>query len=93
MSETSSGALGAEGARTGAVRKDRPTDGKKPGFFGRIVRFVREVVAELKKVVTPTRSELITYTTVVIVFVLVVMAFVTVVDFVAGRAVLWTFGE
>ncbi len=50
------------------------------------------MVAELRKVVTPTRSELITYTTVVLVFVVVVMAFVTVLDLGIGQAVRWVFG-
>lgn len=32
--------------------------------------FLRQVVAELRKVVRPTRNELITYTSVVLIFVL-----------------------
>jgi preprotein translocase subunit SecE len=55
-------------------------------------RFLRQVVAELKKVVRPTRSELLTYTSVVLVFVVAVMAFVSVLDFGFGRLVLWAFG-
>ena len=54
--------------------------------------FLRQVVAELRKVVRPTRNELITYTTVVLVFVLAVMAFVSVLDFGFGKLVLWVFG-
>ena len=45
-------------------------------LFGRIGRFVREVVAELQKVIWPTRKELLTYTAVVIVFVAVMMTIV-----------------
>jgi preprotein translocase subunit SecE len=65
---------------------------KRRGLFARIALFVRQVVAELKKVVRPTRNELVTYTAVVLVFVAVVMAFVTVVDFGIGRATFWIFG-
>ena len=36
------------------------------GVFGRIARFFREVVAELRKVIWPTRKELLTYTAVVV---------------------------
>ncbi len=36
------------------------------GIFGRLARFVREIVAELQKVIWPTRKELLTYTTVVV---------------------------
>ena len=54
--------------------------------------FLRQVVAELRKVVRPTRTELITYTTVVLVFVLSVMAYVSVLDYGLGKFVLWAFG-
>ncbi len=54
--------------------------------------FLRQVIAELRKVVRPTRSELITYTTVVLVFVLVVMLYVSGLDFLFGKLVLWAFG-
>ena len=42
--------------------------------------FVRQVVAELRKVIWPTRKELITYTTVALVFVVVMSAIVTGLD-------------
>jgi preprotein translocase subunit SecE len=54
--------------------------------------YLRQVIAELRKVVRPTRTELITYTTVVLVFVLVVMLYVSVLDFGFGKLVLWAFG-
>ena len=49
---------------------------KKLGFFARIALFVRQVFAELRKVVTPTRQELLKYTAVVLGFVVVMMAIV-----------------
>ncbi|WP_265520610.1 preprotein translocase subunit SecE [Oerskovia flava] len=91
MSESPSEAVGAEGARADGVKKGR--DAKKPNIFARIALFVRQVIAELKKVVTPTRSELITYTTVVLVFVVVVMAFVTVLDLGIGWAAFQIFAD
>jgi preprotein translocase subunit SecE len=42
----------------------------KPSLWARFTLFLRQVVAELRKVVWPTRKELITYTWVVIVFVI-----------------------
>ena len=57
-------------AASGAPRE------KKPGFFQRIALFVRQVFAELRKVVTPTRQELLKYTAVVLGFVVVMMALV-----------------
>ena len=56
---------------------------------GGIRLFVRQVVAELRKVVRPTRNELVTYTSVVLVFVLAVMTYVSLLDFGFGRLVLW----
>ena len=58
----------------------------------RISLFYRQVIAELRKVIWPTRKELLTYTSVVIVFVLVVIAYVSVLDFVFAKAILSIFG-
>jgi preprotein translocase subunit SecE len=52
----------------------------------------RQIIAELRKVVTPTRTELMTYTSVVIVFVLCVIAFVALFDAGIGRLVTAVFG-
>jgi len=49
---------------------------KKPNVFARIALFIRQVFAELRKVVTPTRQELLKYTAVVLGFVVVMMALV-----------------
>ncbi|WP_448058998.1 preprotein translocase subunit SecE [Cellulomonas hominis] len=92
MSESAPAAASDAG---GSAQGDRPSarpGAKRPGLFGRIGLFVRQVVAELRKVVRPTRSELVTYTGVVLVFVAVVMAFVTIVDFGIGKATFWIFG-
>lgn len=49
--------------------------------------FLRQVVAELRKVVWPTREQLVTYFWVVLVFVLVIMTFVSLLDLGLGRLV------
>ncbi|WP_300265610.1 preprotein translocase subunit SecE [Microbacterium sp.] len=49
---------------------------KKLGFFGRIALFFRQVIGELRKVVTPTRKELLKFTGVVLVFVGIMMGMV-----------------
>ena len=72
------------------ARKDAKAS--KPGFFARIGLFVRQVIGELRKVVTPTRKELINMTLVVLVFVVIVMGIVTGLDLAFGKAVLWIFG-
>lgn len=50
--------------------------GKRPNVFKRIAIFIRQVFAELRKVVTPTRQELLKFTGVVLGFVIVMMALV-----------------
>lgn len=69
-----------------------PKTDERRGPIAAIVLFVRQVIAELRKVVTPTTRELGTYSVVVIVFVLVVMAYIGVLDLGIGRLVLWAFG-
>jgi preprotein translocase subunit SecE len=65
--------------------------GRGPG--ARLVLFLRQVLDELGKVVTPTRKELVNYTLVVLVFVLIMMAFVSVLDLFFGWGVSWVFGD
>ena len=43
--------------------------------------FFRQVVAELHKVIWPTRRELVTYTTVAMVFIIIMIAIVTSLDY------------
>jgi preprotein translocase subunit SecE len=66
-----------QGEPTGEVV---PTGGapreKRPNVFARIAIFMRQVFAELRKVVTPTRQELLKYTAVVLGFVVIMMAIV-----------------
>jgi preprotein translocase subunit SecE len=72
---------------------DRPTRPGRPakGRTGPIL-FVRQVIAELHKVIWPTRQELTTYTTVALVFILVMVGFVTGIDALFGKLVLSIFG-
>jgi preprotein translocase subunit SecE len=60
--------------------------------FARIALFIRQVIAELKKVVTPTRKELVSFTVVVLVFVIIMMALVWGMDQIFGWVVLYVFG-
>lgn len=66
---------------------------KKGNIFSRMVLFVRQIIAELRKVVRPSREELWTYFVVVLLFVLAVMVFVGILDFIFGQIVLFIFGS
>jgi preprotein translocase subunit SecE len=77
--------------------KDRPTPkrnrkDKKASVFSRLVRFIREVWAELRKVIWPTQKQMITYTTVVLVFVIFMVALVSGLDLAFGKVIEVVFG-
>jgi preprotein translocase subunit SecE len=81
------GAAGADrsrGSGSGSKQGSKQGKEKKLSLFGRIARFVRQVMVELKKVVRPSRKDLLGYAAAVLVFVGAVMAFVTLVDLGAG---------
>ncbi len=73
-----------------SAKKDRA---ERRGPFARFALFIRQVFAELRKVVTPTRRELFTYTAVVLVFVVIMMALVSGLDFGFGLLVSFLFGD
>ena len=83
-------AIKVKKADTETVTKVKSDD--RVGIFGRLLRFFREVVAELRKVIWPTRKELLTYATVVVVFVSVVVTIVALLDTGFAWAVLHVFG-
>jgi preprotein translocase subunit SecE len=70
------------------------SDARRPrgNIFSRLALFIRQVVVELRKVIWPTRKELIAYTTIVIVFVAVVAAIIAGFDYIFTRGVLLIFG-
>ena len=73
--------------------EDRPSDGWWIGrMIAALLRFGREIVAELRKVIWPSRQELVTYTIVVLVFVVILVAIVAGLDIGFARLVLWIFG-
>ena len=51
------------------------------------------MVAELRKVIWPTRKELLTYTAVVVMFVALMLTIVASLDWVFAKGVLWVFGD
>jgi preprotein translocase subunit SecE len=95
-------AASGNGRRTATkTRKASPPDKKstknkeaaRRGIFARLINFIREVVAELRKVIWPTRKELITYTAVVVVFVSIMLTVVGLLDYGFAKVVLWVFGN
>ena len=75
--------IATERARNAAPRR---------GLASRVVTYYKQVVAELRKVVWPTRPQLVTYTIVSIVFVSTMVAIVAGLDYVFTKGVLAIFG-
>lgn len=76
----------------GLVERAKADRAAKRNLFSRIALFIQQVIAELKKVVTPTRKELINYTLVVIAFVVIMMALVWALDQLFGFVTVFSFG-
>ena len=88
MSEpTSADSAGAPTPKRGSKKQPRK------GLFARMALFLRQMVAELRKVIWPTRKELITYTWVVLVFVVVMAGLIALFDLGMARVVFAIFGE
>jgi len=65
-----------------AAKRDRTT----PALF------IRQVAAELRKVIWPTRNELVTYTTAAFVFVVILSTIVLTLDYGFTKLMFWVFG-
>ena len=74
---------GSSERRSGrAAKRDRTT----PALF------TRQVIAELRKVIWPTRNELATYTAVALVFIIVMSTIVLTLDYGFTKLMFWIFG-
>ncbi len=74
-----------------ATAKKERSERRNP--FARIALFIRQVFGELRKVITPTRKELVNFTIVVLIFVLIMMGVVWLLDQAFSFLVLWVFGN
>jgi preprotein translocase subunit SecE len=90
---------GKSGRKRPSDKRDRKADksktrpaGKRSNPVSFVLRFVREVVAELRKVIWPSRKDLITYTVVVVVFLVVMVGLVAMLDLGFARLALIVFG-
>ena len=78
--------------------RDQPRENRdKPGSPAKRDRtspalFFRQITAELRKVIWPTRRELRTYTIVALVFICVMVVIVTSLDYAFTKLVFWAFG-
>ena len=78
----------------GEAAEKRSGGGRAPKRSSRTTPalFFRQIVGELRKVIWPTRKELVTYTVVCLVFVAVMVTIVTSLDYGFTKLVFWMFG-
>ena len=74
-------------AQAEKTKKEKKPEKKKPGFFARIGKWLKEMKSELKKVQWPTRKQTINNTLIVIACVIVVGLCIWVFDLVANEAI------
>jgi len=67
------------------VRKGKGSSGRPPSERTGLVTFYRQVIAELRKVIWPTRDQLTNYFFIVMAFVLVMIALVSLLDLGLGK--------
>jgi preprotein translocase subunit SecE len=76
--ESGTGSVATKGGATPA--RDGRSTGSEGSVVARLRRFLREVVAELRKVHWPTRRQIVVYTAVVLVFVAFMVTLVGLLD-------------
>jgi preprotein translocase subunit SecE len=90
--DTATGRGATAGKATATPTRDRDRTPSEGSVFARLRRFLREVVAELRKVHWPTRRQIVVYTFVVLVFVAFMVALVAALDWAFAKAVFALFG-
>jgi len=93
--ESTAEELGVEdkpGKKTKAKKKKKATSGpsRNPILF--VWNYLKQVVAELRKVIWPNRKQMVSYTTVVLLFLAFMVALIGGVDLGLAKLVLWVFG-
>ncbi|WP_024802027.1 preprotein translocase subunit SecE [Nocardia sp. BMG51109] len=90
--ERSAGSRADSDSGKASTSSGKKASGGSANPFKRLVKFLREVVAELRKVIWPNRKQMVTYTSVVLVFVVFMVAFIAGLDLAFIKGVNWLFG-
>jgi preprotein translocase subunit SecE len=87
----------ADVTKNGSGKGKKKTAKKEPGRIGNpflyVVNFVKQVIAELRKVIWPNRKQMVNYTAVVLVFLVFMVALISGVDYGVARLIGLAFGE
>lgn len=81
----------AKKGRTAKAPKKKPA-GRSVNPFAFVYNYLKQVVAEMRKVIWPNRRQMLTYTSVVLAFLAFMVALVGLADFGLAKLVLLVFG-
>ena len=79
-------------AKTATKTAKRSADRPSRNPIAYVWNYLKQVVAELRKVIWPNRKQMVSYTIVVLVFLAFMVALIGGVDLGVGKAVMWVFG-
>ncbi len=80
------------GPKSGKAKKPKKAGDRSANPFVFVYNYLKQVVAEMRKVIWPSRKQMLTYTSVVLVFLAFMVALVGLADFGLTRLVLLVFG-
>ncbi|BBX71983.1 preprotein translocase subunit SecE [Mycolicibacterium psychrotolerans] len=90
--DSSGGKDDGKGPKAKKKTAKKPKDGPSRNPFVFIFNYLKEVVAELRKVIWPNRKQMVSYTTVVLVFLVFMVALIGGVDLGLAKLVTLVFG-
>ena len=76
----------------GTAKKAAKKEGPRRNPFAFVLSYLKQVVAELRKVIWPNRKQMVSYTTVVLVFLAFMVALIGLVDLGLAKLVMLVFG-
>ena len=82
-----------DGRQAKKALKKSKSDGPTRNPFLFVWNYLKQVVAEMRKVIWPNRKQMVSYTAVVLVFLVFMVAFIGVVDLGLAKLVLLIFGN
>ena len=84
-----------DGTKKGGPSKKtakKPKDGPSRNPIAFVLNYLREVIAELRKVIWPNRKQMVSYTSVVLVFLVFMVALIGLTDLGLAKLVMMVFG-
>ena len=83
---------GKKAKKAKTAKKARKSDEPSTNPFVFVFNYLKQVVAELRKVIWPNRKQMGSYTSVVLAFLVFMVTFIGLVDLGLAKLVLWVFG-